>query len=392
MTARDFVVLATADWDNPYWTNKQHVARELVRQGNRVLYVESVASRRPRLEGRDLARIWRRLVRAFRKPREVVPNLWVWSPTILPFHDLASVRALNRFLLRWSLHFWRKRLGLRSEVLWTYSPITCEILDPDDFELCVYHAVDDIKEQPGMNREFIETAEWKLSKRADLIFTTAHHLQQHHEALNPRTHYFSNVVDYDHFSRALNHPSPPPDIASIPAPRIGFVGAISSYKVDLDLLAAVAAARPDWSFVMIGEVSEGEPLSDISSKIMLDNVHLLGGKPYQDLPAYLSCFDVAVLPNRLNEYTRSMFPMKFYEYLAAGRPIVATALPALSDLKHLFHTATNSADFVNGIEAALAGKAAPLGLRLKEAEKNTYCTRTRAMLALLDGAVSQSRA
>ena len=378
-------MISTADWDNPYWTNKQHVAVELGRTGHRILYVESLGLRRPTASARDLARIWRRLKSGFRPPRRVRPNIWVLSPLIIPFQSSAMVRRLNGGFLSFSVWLWARVLGLRPKLLWTYSPLTPELCDLAKWELVVYHAVDDIKAQPGMPREVIAASEEKLSRRADLIFTTAPNLYEAHRLLNPETYYFPNVADFDHFNKALDpNAEIPVDLAEIPQPRVGFIGAISGYKLDFPLIRSLAEANPDWSIVMIGEVGEGDPWTDITQLENLPNIHLLGGRPYQSLPNYLKGMDVAILPNLPNEYTRSMFPMKFFEYLAAGRRVVGTTLPALQDYGHVAAFVDGAPGFAAAVADAIAGRGATLEERLAAAREQTYEIRTERMMALVE--------
>ena len=114
------------------------------------------------------------------------------------------------------------------------------------------------------------------------------------------------------------------------------------------------------------------------------NIHLLGPRPYQSLPAYLKGFDVALLPNTLNEYTANMFPMKFFEYLAAGKPVVSVDLNAVRDYADTVCVATSVHAFIAGIEDALRGAAAPLAARLSLARQPTYQQRTARMLELIN--------
>lgn len=378
------LLVSTADWSNPFWTNKQHVAVELARLGHNVFYVESQGLRRPTATKRDLMRIWRRLRRGLNTPRRVAERIWVFSPVVIPFQGSPKVRVLNRWLLNVSLRFWTWRLGVKPSLLWTYSPMTTELFDMSVFDLVVYHAVDDVKEQPGIPRDVVAAAEIELSRRADLIFTTAPYLQSMHSRLNPNTHLFSNVADFAHFNKALAADlAIPDDLARIPGPRVGFVGAISSYKLDFLLIRDVVLRRPDWSFVFIGDVGEGDPMTDPSILEGLPNLHLLGPRSYDKLPAYLKGIDVAILPNRLNDYTRSMFPMKFYEFLAAGRPIVATRLAALQDQQDLLYFADNAEEFVAKIACALTQDGLDLDKRLAAARVQTYEIRTAKMMELV---------
>lgn len=387
VSAPDMLLVSTADWDNPYWTNKQHMALQFAARGHRLLYVESQGLRAPTATGRDLRRIWQRLRRGLRAPREVRPGLYVWAPLVVPLQGFGLVRKLNRLLLAAGASWWSWRLGLKPKVLWTYSPLTTELYDTGSFELVVYHAVDDIKAQPGMPRETIERAEGELVRRADVVFTTAPHLQTMHSRVNPATHYFSNVADFDHFSRALAPATEvPDDLSSLPGPRVGFIGAISSYKLDFPLIRALAEARPQWSFVFVGEIGEGDPHTDPRIFDGLENLHFLGGRPYASLPAYLKGMDVVLQPNRLNEYTRSMFPMKFFEYLAAGRPVVSTPLPALEGYRHVAEFCSGADAFVGGIEKALAGECSSLEARLAAAREQTYASRTQKMWRVLEEA------
>ena len=386
----DIVLVSTADWDNPYWTNKQHVAVQLGQRGHRILYIESQGLRRPTASKSDLVRIWRRLKRALRLPRRVRDNIWVVSPIAIPAQSSRFVRSLNRFILKSSLALWSSYIGLKPKILWTYSPMTTELFEVEPYDLLVYHAVDDIAAQPGMPREAILAAEQDLSARADLIFTTAPNLYDVHRVRNVHTHYFSNVADYAHFNKAMDPKTEIPlDIADISSPRIGFIGAISGYKLDFALLRAGADARPDWSLVLIGEVGEGDPWTDVSILKNARNVHLLGGRPYALLPGYLKAIDVAILPNRPNEYTKSMFPMKFFEYLAAGRHVVGTELPALSSYGHVAAFANDAAGFIAAIDSALRAGCSDLETRLEVAREHTYEIRTGRMMDIVMQRLSQ---
>ena len=383
--APDILLVSTADWDNPYWTNKQHVALELNARGHRVLYVESQGLRRPTATTKDAWRILRRLVRGFTPPRQVRDGLWIWSPLAIPLQEHAVVRWINRTLTQLGVTFWTAALGLRPQILWTYSPLTTEFYRLDRYPLTVYHAVDDIKAQPGMPREVIARAEQDLATRCHLVFTTSENLQSNLSRLNPNTYYFPNVADFRHFSTALEPGlAIPADLACLPAPRIGFVGAVSSYKLDMQLIADIARRRPDWTFVFVGEVGEGDPLTTVDAFAGLDNVKLIGGRPYATLPAYLKGFDVAIIPSLLNEYTKSMFPMKFFEYLAAGKQVVTTPLQALQSFSAFVHMGEDATSFEASVENALAGHGPALAKRLTLAREHTYEARTEKMMRIVN--------
>jgi glycosyltransferase involved in cell wall biosynthesis len=387
MTAshRDIVLLSTADWDNPFWTNKQHVATQLAAQGHKVLYIDSLGLRRPSLSGQDLKRIVNRLRKGMRAPKEVRPHLWVWSPVVLPLQGIHAVQLLNKLVLKAGLAWWRWRLGLRPDLLWTYNPMTTRLLGLEGFEHTVYHCVDEIKAQPGMPMREIEAAENELIRQADVLFVTAEALLASRQLLNPETHYFPNVADYGHFSAAQNASTKvPEDLPVGKGPVIGFIGAISGYKLDFELVRKMAERHPNWQIVLIGQVGEGDPWTNVEGLRSLSNVVFLGPRPYSSLPAYLKGFNVAILPSQLNEYTRSMFPMKFFEYLAAGKPVVATNLHALQGYKHVAHIVQSHDEFIAGVEAALLDPQSGLPARLEVAREMTYEVRTQRMLKLLD--------
>lgn len=388
---RDVVILSTADWDHPFWTNKQHVASAMVQLGNRVLYVESVGLRAPRMEAQDLRRIARRLLRAFRPPRQIVDGLWVWSPLLIPAPRTPLQRRFNRMIFTAMLQFWRRWLGLRSDLLWTYNPLCGQLLPLArcGFQQLVYHCVDDLTAQPCMPSALIASEEERLCRAADQVFVTSPELLRTRGTFNSRTRFDPNVADVEHFAQARDRQAPVPlDLLALPAgPRLGFVGAVSSYKLDLALLISLAAHRPDAQIVLIGRVGEGDPSTDLAGLVDLPNVHLLGARPYAVLPAYLRGFDLALLPCPLNAYTRSMFPMKFFEYVAAGLSVVSTDLPALQAYSHLARLCPDRASFLASIDELLQDQ--PLqGLRRPVALESlpawcSYRGRTESMLAAL---------
>jgi glycosyltransferase involved in cell wall biosynthesis len=385
MNNKDIIILSTAEWSNPFWTNKQHVAVALEKMGYRVFYIDSLGLRRPSASSQDFNRILKRLKTALRPPKEVKDNIWVWSPIILPFQSISWVRRFNRLLFGLWLGFWLKRRGFQKSLLWTYNPLTTRILDVNKFDNLVYHCVDEIKAQPGMPVQLLEEAESELIVQSSVIFTTAKQLYETRKKLNEKTFYFSNVADFDHFQKALlNETVVPDDLDIIPKPRAGFIGALSGYKVDFKLIRQAATENPDVSFVLIGKVGEGDPWSDVSALEEINNIYFLGPKKYADLPAYLKGFDVAMLPNTLNEYTDSMFPMKFFEYLAAGRPVVSVDLISLSDFHDVCFLSESYKEFSKNIRLALNDTAEELEKRVELAREYTYDSRMKKMMAIVE--------
>ena len=386
----DFVVLATADWDHPLWTNKQHTAQTLVAAGHRVLYVESLGIRPPRVDAADRTRILRRLRRMLQLPRQRRERLWVWSPPVLPGGHGGFGLRLNRSLLRLGLAVSCRWLGFDQPILWTYNPLTTLYLAPESFAGSVYHCVDRIQDQPGMPVARIEANERRLSEAVDVVFATSPELQTTHQHWNPHTLLFGNVADHEHFSRARRGDgdallSCPTKLQSMQPPRLLFMGAIDAYKLDLDLVLQLAQKHPQWSFVLIGPVGECDPSTDVGALAACPNVQLIGPVAYADLPAWLAHANVALLPLQLNGYTRHMFPMKFFEYLSAGLPVVATAIPSLeahADVAWLCPPEAGAFD--RAIRAALNGQGPPLQKRLERAATQTYTARTEAMLTVLE--------
>jgi len=220
------------------------------------------------------------------------------------------------------------------------------------------------------------------------VFVTSPALERQLTPWSRRIRFDPNVADQDHFARAMTMSinDLPADLAVIPSPRIGFMGAVSSYKLDFGLIAALARAHPQWQFVFIGPTGEGEPQTDTTLLIQQPNVHLLGSRPYDHLPYYCAGFDCGWLPLRLSPYTQAMFPMKFFEYLAAGLPVVATAIDALGQFSEAaLLCEPESAAFSKALEQALSGAGPDIDVRLTLAAEHTYLSRTQRMLRVLEG-------
>lgn len=353
--SRDILLCSTADWDNPFWTNKQHMATQFAEQGYRVLYVDSLGLRRPTLGGRDIRRMLRRLGKALPIPRQVRPNIWRISPLVIPFHSTPAVRRMNDLLLLATFRWHMRLLGFRRPLVWTYNPLLWELFTRLPRCGLVYHCVDKLKAAPGVDGATIDLAERRLAAMADLCFTTSPALQAHMAGLAKRSIYESNVCDFPHFRQARSPLPEPPELAALPRPRLIFVGALSQYKVDFALMEQVARALPQVQWLLVGQAGEGQPGSS-PPPAHLPNVHLLGPRPYADLPRYLAHADAAVLPVPHNAYTAAMFPMKFFEYLAAGLPVITTDLPALRDFASLCFTAQGPEAFARAVSDVLAGR------------------------------------
>ena len=385
---KDIVLISTAEWHHPFWTNKQHTALALARQGCRILYIDSLGLRKPSANRRDLLRIGRRLLRGLRLPEQVHEGIWVCSPIVIPAARRGFIQQCNKLILRLYLYVFQIYLGFNAPILWTYNPLTLRLIDSKNYSQLVYHCVDEISAQPGMDAPQIMAWERQLCEKADMVFVTSKNLLSSRIKFNLSTYYFPNVIDLSYFDSVnqSDSGSPPSSLARIPGPRLLFVGAISSYKVDFNLLRCLALLRPQWSIVLIGAIGEGDPETDIGLLADLPNVHYLGPKAYSDLPAYMVCCDVGLLPCLLNQYTINMFPMKFFEYLASGLPVISTALPSLSEYRSYYDECNTVSDFVDAIERVLTGKTCFDRRAVHDLlASHTYESRTANMLKMIDG-------
>ena len=351
LAGRDIVCVGFADWDAELWTNQQHLMSRLARE-NRVLFVESLGLRRPTLAGRDVRRIGRRLARGLAPPRER-DGLHVLSPLVVPLHGSAAARAANRRILPALVRRAADRLRLRNPILWAYVPQAEALLDVLAPARVVYHCVDDIAAQKGVDAASFRAAEERFARRADLVLASAPALAERMRTLSPRVLYAPNVADTELFATALDPGPVDAELAALPEPRIVFTGAVTGTKLDLALLGELARARPEWSIALVGPIGLGDPGTDPSALAALPNVHLLGARRYAELPAVLRGAAAAIIPYAINELTASVFPMKVYEYLAAGLPVVATPLPALSGVAEI-EVAPSGGAMATALDRALA--------------------------------------
>ena len=352
-TQKNILLFSTADWDNPFLTNKQHMAVLFAEHGYRVLYVDSLGLRKPSLHARDMKRIFGRLKKALPIPRKVRPNIWRVSPLVLPFHAHPRIKRLNDLLLRAVIRWQLLLLRMRRPIILTYTPVVSGLCAAVKNSGVVYHCVDDLGASPGIDVQLIREEEKRLAAVADCCFVTSRNLLYMLSPVFRHVEYDPNVCDIALFQRARQHPAEPADLKPVPRPRLVFIGALSQYKVDFGLMRRVAELLLDVHWLLIGDVGEGQP--GTQGPPVRDNIHLLGPRPYKELPSYLAHGDVAVLPAARNTYTASMFPMKFFEYLASGLPVVSTRLPALEEFESLYFPAETAEEFAAQIRAVLAG-------------------------------------
>lgn len=351
------IVCFANDWDSDP-LSKKHVMLRLARD-NRVLWVDSLGCRNPTVSRRDLRRVAQKAQDFTQGCRRVAENLWVTSPLVVPFHGSALARRVNRRWLGATIRRTCRSLGMRQPVSWAFLPSSAEVAGTLGERLVVYHCVDEYSEFTGADREAIRAMDRRLAERADVVLVSAGSLLESKRRYNPETHLVTHGVEVEHFRRALDPTTVVPAEVDAAAgrgggPVVGFFGLLADW-VDLELVARVARERPRWAVVLIGKVDTG-----LEALRGLDNVRVLGPRPYTELPAYCKGFDAAILPFRLNDLTVAANPLKLREYLAAGLPVVATAIPEAERLASTFaphvRVGRDPEDFVRRLDAALAGE------------------------------------
>jgi glycosyltransferase involved in cell wall biosynthesis len=235
-------------------------------------------------------------------------------------------------------------------ILWFYTPMAIDLVEDLRPKATIFDCMDELSAFKFAPPELIEN-EKRLLEKADLVFTGGNSLYEAKKDKHPKVFAFPSSIDVGHFAKGRSITEEPDDQKMIPHPKLGFCGVIDE-RMNLDLVAEMANLRPEWQFVMIG------PVVKISQEDLprRENIHYLGGKDYKDLPAYLSGWDIAMMPFAINDSTRFISPTKTPEYLAAGKPVISTPI---RDVVHpyfdrgLVEIAENAEEFIAAGEKIL---------------------------------------
>lgn len=321
----DFVIMAN-DWaagrDNP--TSKHRIAHELARRGAKVLWVEGAGMRQPSLgSSSDRGRIWKKIKSAFQGAQrdESLPpqeQVWVLAPPLLPLPHLAWVRKMNGWIAGQWAAFSAWRLGFRHPALIQYVPILAEAM-PGWRGFKLYHCVDRWDAFGTYNSALMGDMDARCCRYADAVAATSEELLKRCLRHNRNVTLVLHGVDQTHFARALEPCERPADLPA--GPVIGFFGLLSEW-LDYPMIVAMAKAYPEAQVVLIGKADV-----DVEQLRGIPNLHLLGSRPFRELPRYIAHFTVGLIPFVINELTLSVNPIKLREMLAAGCPVVSTALP-----------------------------------------------------------------
>ncbi len=336
------------DWHADNRTSSHHIARALARR-HRVLYFDCPGLRPPSASGRDLRRAAAKVASALAAPRPTPEGLTVATLLQLPFHGRPALERVNRLAMLALARRAMRRVGMRRPVAWFGLPHLVPLLGRLGEVLDVYYCIDDYAALPGVNAAAVRAMDEEITRRADLVFVASQPVLERKRGQAARLVLNRHGVDHPHFARALEEGTRvAAEVAALPRPVIGYMGLVEHW-LDLDLIAAIAAARPAWSLVLVGR-----PAVDPATLPRLPNVRLLGARPYGRLPEYVKGFDVALMPYRLNDQVLRSNPIKLREYLAAGRPVVSVPVPEVERFAEVVRLARGPEAFVAAIEAALA--------------------------------------
>jgi len=386
----DVVCISSIDWDF-IWQGHQEIMSRFAAAGHRVLFIENTGVRVPQM--RDLPRVRRRIQNWWRGTkgfREERPNLFVYSPLVLPWPYLRPSRWVNGVVLGRAIRSWMRATRFSQPIAWTFlpTPLARDLLAAVDPQVTIYYCIDDLASSSAGARR-ITGSEERLFRDADLVFVTSERLRERAARFSNRVHLFPFGVSLERFEavrRATDHP--PADITTMKRPIVGYVGGLHQW-VDQDLLAQVARSMPELTFALVGPEQ-----TDVSRLRDCPNIQILGLRPHEELPRYVKAFDVGVVPYRLTEYTANVYPTKLNEYLSMGIPVVATDLPEIrrfnADHGDIVDVAGDVTGFSRAIRAALADSAPPeVARRVEVAEQNSWASRIAAMNALIDVALER---
>lgn len=392
MQNETILCIAPRDWHG-LWKDTQSIMSQIAIQ-NRVLYFDP---------GRDsqrsaLSEMLDNLPNFFAlHTQKVGNNLTVIStpsslphvrrylpPSVLRVTMPVIIKANAQILIRHIRHA-IKVLNVKAPILWLYSPYHVDLIGKFGEKLACYYNYDEFADFVSNQRvkEIIRHYETRLCRQVDVVFTTSRAQCEVRKAYNPQTYFVPNAVDFELFNRALTPGiGIPHDIVKIPHPVIGYAGRLGS-QIDVKLLCRVAEAYPGSSLVLVGP-DELPHNKDEKALRTFKNVYFLGWKKPSDLPNYLQVFDAALIPYPLVGHVLSGYPTKLHEYLAAGRSVVATAMPELRPYKSVLRIGATHDEFIALVGEAVKDKSCQaIEARVLVAQENTWKKRVEEIYRIL---------
>ena len=359
---RDIIMFGLQPWDIEMGSNFKDMAVEIARQ-NRVLYVNRPLDRISYIKHRSDKKIKARIL-SFKKKQGVLQsiqhNLWVLNPPILleSINWMPSGILYNYFNKRnnnkiaGQIREAKDQLNFKSVIL---------IIDNDFFnalylkeylqvDLMLYYIRDYLLSQPYFKLHG-EIAEPAIIAKADVVIANSLYLCNYAKKFNANSFYIGQGCDVESF--IMNSNPVPQDVANIKRPVIGYCGNLTASRLDIALLENIATQRPHWNFVLVGPQDNFFKNSVLNK---MNNVLFTGSKPAAELPAYVHHFDVCLNPQQINQMTIGNYPRKIDEYLAAGKPVVATATVTMEEFKNHAYLCYNAQEYVIAIEKALKEK------------------------------------
>ena len=398
---RDVIIFALPRHDGQYESTSFNIAKELARH-NRVIYVDDPYSIKDILINFRKDEIKRRMKHFLPcssgisewKDNEISLKTVTLPPTI-PINSLSEgfiysfLQKINTFFIGTRLKRVIGKLDLKHIVFINsfdfYYPHLEKYILPSIY---IYHCID------GMIKPYTlkhgPRLESQIVKAADAVISTSPELQRKKSADNPRSYLIPNAANFQHSSKALLPETPiAAELEKYPSPIIGYFGNIER-RIDYNILKYVALKQPTWSFVMVGPVEQMYIPDEINS---IPNIYFVGRQPYHRLPEFLKGFDVAIVPFKIDEISRTIYPLKLYEYLGAGKPVVSTCFnpDVLQNIDGVIFLADTPGLFAEAIFNALdSNNDRNIEKRLEIARNNTWRKRGAEFSELVESLVSNS--
>lgn len=347
LSGESIICVSWLNWDWLPLVPQQMMTR--LATHNRVLYVDpAIALTTFLAHPSQSSFLVGKLKRWMRGVRQVSENLHVYYPPpllVTPGH-LRANDALSRRWLGWAVKRTAARLGLHSPILWLYDPYIIEPRGQFGEKLVCYDCNDDTSSFASLDykRHNMQVMDAALTRRADVVLVTSRELYRRKQALNPNVHYLPSGADFDLFNRAASADVPAPDdLSDVSSPVVGYVGALTNYRIEWEWIEALAQRMPETTLVLVGPPVEPPPRSVTG----LSNVRFVGPKPPAELPRYLKLFDVGIIPYKGEAFLKGCQPTKTFEYLAAGLGVVSAPIPELEPYADVVRFAANATEFVH---------------------------------------------